>query len=72
MIMRRGKAPKRPSHLAASTTKPIEPQQNRLLSSAFLRVSDGTRTHDRLDHNQATFGGEISLVAGAFSALRPS
>lgn len=34
-------------------------------------MSEGTRTHDRLDHDQAAKGGESWVLAGAFRALTP-
>jgi hypothetical protein len=40
--------PHRPGRFSPQTRKPR-------LSGAFLGVSDGTRTHDRLDHNQELY-----------------
>src|SRR5438270_13197409 len=49
------KGPKRPQPPRRHREEADRPQRKPPLCSAFLGVSDGTRTHDRLDHNQELY-----------------
>lgn len=44
-----------PDWASAARRRPSRPKRNPRVSRGFVRVSDGTRTRDRLDHNQELY-----------------
>jgi hypothetical protein len=55
---------------------PLTSAREPAISRTFVRVSDGTRTHDRLDHNQELYQlsyahrGGLNLAAGLSTRKR--